>query len=112
MVRPNALFSPNSRRQPGHHGIVGILTANCIRLNDSRHKGGGLLLSLPFVTRKRHPFADNFTSQVVLGSHRDFLSHSRRSKAGPLAAAERWLFTQIEIFIMAYEIEMDHLTFM
>jgi hypothetical protein len=75
--RSNTLPSPNSRRQPEHHCVVGILAVNCMSLYDSRGKGCGLLPSLSFVTRKQHPFADNFTPHVVLGSHRDFLSRRR-----------------------------------
>jgi hypothetical protein len=85
--RSNALLSPNSRRQPGHHCVVGILATDCIRLYDSRRKRCGLFQSLPFVTRKQHPFTDNFTPHVVLGSHRDFLS---RSNARRQPFGNRW----------------------
>jgi len=44
-----------------------------IRLNDACRERRGLLMSLSFVTREQHPFTDDLTPQIVVGSHHDFL---------------------------------------
>jgi hypothetical protein len=65
--------SSDARRQPCHDDLLGIVAvgANGVRLDDFRRKGGGLFLILSFVTRKQHPFADDFAPEVVFGSHLD-----------------------------------------
>jgi hypothetical protein len=53
-------------------GIVAV-GADRIRLDHFRRKRSRLFLILSFVTRKQHPFADDFAPQVVFGSHLDLL---------------------------------------
>jgi hypothetical protein len=54
---------------------VGVFAAatDRIRLNDACRERRGLLMSLSFVTRQQHPFTDDLTPQIVVGSHHDFL---------------------------------------
>ena len=60
----------------------------CVCLGDCRRKSRSLLPSLSFLTRKRHPFADHSTPQVVLGSHPDILlKRSWRQRTGPISGA-------------------------
>jgi hypothetical protein len=68
--------SSDARRQPCHDDLLGIVAvgANGVRLDDFRRKGGSLFLILSFITRKQHPFADDFAPQVVFGSHLDLPS--------------------------------------
>jgi hypothetical protein len=65
----------DARRQPCHDDRVGVgpVGTNRIRLDDFGRKGGSLFLTLPFVTRKQHPFADDSAPQVMFGSHLDLL---------------------------------------
>jgi hypothetical protein len=54
---------------------VGVFAAatDRIRLNDTCRERRGLLMSLSSVTREQHPFTDDLTPQIVVGSHHDFL---------------------------------------
>jgi hypothetical protein len=54
---------------------VGVFAAatDRVRLNDACRERRGLLMSLSSVTREQHPFTDDLTPQIVVGSHHDFL---------------------------------------